>query len=103
MAGLTLYTMQSKRNFDFLGPFLMVGLLAMMFWFLFMMLFPVPLNNQLIALVGVLFFCGFVVYDTHMIMNRLTYDQHILGAINLYLDFLNLFLCILRLLSGGRE
>ena len=36
-----------------------------------------------------------------MIISYLTYDDYILGAINLYLDFINLFLMILRLLTGG--
>ena len=33
----------------------------------------------------------------------LSYDEYVLGAVNLYLDFINMFLFILNLLSGGRE
>ena len=33
----------------------------------------------------------------------LSFDDYVLGAVNLYLDFLNLFLFILQLLSGGRR
>ena len=50
-----------------------------------------------------LVFVGFIVYDTHVVINRLSYDEYIIGAINLYLDFINLFLFILQLLSGGRR
>ena len=38
---------------------------------------------------------------TPLLPGRLSYDEYILGAINLYLDFINLFLFILRLLVGG--
>ena len=53
------------------------------------------------ALIGALIFSLFVVYDTWVITKTLSYDEYVLGAINLYLDFINLFLMILRLLTGG--
>jgi FtsH-binding integral membrane protein len=40
------------------------------------------------------------VYDTHAIMKRLSPDEYIMGAMSLYLDFINLFLYILRVVSG---
>ncbi len=40
------------------------------------------------------------VYDTHMIMKRLSPDEYIMGAISLYLDFVNLFLYILRVVRA---
>jgi protein lifeguard len=39
------------------------------------------------------------VYDTHAIMKRLSPDEYIMGALSLYLDFINLFLYILRVVS----
>ena len=36
-------------------------------------------------------------------MSYLPYDDYVVGAINLYLDFINLFLFILQLLTGGRR
>lgn len=38
------------------------------------------------AILGCLIFSGYIVYDTHMIQNRLSPDEYILGAISLYLE-----------------
>lgn len=101
---LTLFTMQSKINFDFLGVGLGVALLVLIVWGLFTMLFfDSFVMHQLYALAGTVIFALYIVYDTHLIINRLTYDEYILGAINLYLDFINMFLFVLQLLSGGRR
>lgn len=102
--GLTLFTMQSKIDFDFLGPFLFVGMLTLLVWGLFsMVFFESFMFQQVYVIGGCLLFSLYVVYDTHLIMNRLNFDEYIAGAISLYLDFINLFLFILRLLSGGRD
>lgn len=60
-------------------------------------------DRQVYALAGSVIFSLYIVYDTWMITKALSYDEYILGAINLYLDFVNLFLMILRLLAGSRE
>ena len=49
---------------------------------------------------GALLFVGFILYDTSNILRNLSYDDYIIGAIQLYLDILNLFLYILQLLSS---
>ena len=100
--GLTLFTMQSKINFDFLGPGLFAGLLVLITWGFFVnFFFDSFVTQQLYALGGTVLFSLFIVYDTHMIMKRLSYDDYISGSISLYLDFLNMFLFILRLLGMG--
>lgn len=48
-------------------------------------------------------FSLFIIYDTHMLMRRLSAEEYIFAAINLYLDILNLFLHILRILSRDRK
>jgi FtsH-binding integral membrane protein len=55
------------------------------------------------AIGGTLLFSGYIVYDTYLINRRLSPDEYILGAISLYLDFINLFLSILRLLSNMQD
>ena len=59
--------------------------------------------QQVYALGGTLIFSLYVLYDTWMITQILSFDDYVLGAINLYLDFINLFLCILQMLAGGRR
>jgi len=99
---LTLFTIQSKIDFSFLGAGLGVALMGLFVWGLFAMVaFPSFIFSQVYALIGSLIFSLYIVYDTWVITTTLSYDEYVLGAINLYLDFVNLFLMILRLLSGG--
>lgn len=52
---------------------------------------------------GALLFCGFIIFDTHMIMHKLSPEEYIIAAVNLYLDFINLFMYILRILQEARR
>ena len=62
--------------------------------------FPSFEMTQLYALCGTAIFSLYVLYDTHQICNRLSFDDHVVGAVELYLDFINLFMFILELLTG---
>jgi len=102
--GLTLFVMHSKIDFSFLGFILPTLLLVLMVWGLFTMLFFESfVFRQVYALGGTVLFALYILYDTHAIMTYLQYDEYILGAVNLYLDFINLFIMILQLLTGGRR
>ncbi|KAI5451187.1 hypothetical protein NCC49_002063 [Naganishia albida] len=99
--GLTLFTFQSKYDFSNLGPYLFAGLMGMLITGLVQIFLPFNHTTDLvIACFGVLLFSGYTVYDTHAIMKRLSPDEYILGALSLYLDFINLFLYILRVLNN---
>ena len=101
-ASLTLYTVYSKRDWSFMEAGLSSGLLLLIFWGLFSLFFP-ALAGGIYSLFGTLLFSGFIIFDTWQITERLGYDDHILASITLYLDILNLFLFILRLLSRDRN
>ena len=60
-------------------------------------------TNGLYSWLGTLVFCGYVVIDTQMIMNKFGVDDYIIAAIELYLDILNLFLYILSILSESNS
>ncbi|XP_018611187.1 protein lifeguard 4 [Scleropages formosus] len=101
--GLTAYTFQSKRDFSKLGAGLFAGL-----WILiiasFMRLFFYSETAELVfAGAGALLFCSFIIYDTHLLMHQLSPEEHILASINLYLDIINLFLHILRVLNSMKK
>ncbi|XP_077090687.1 protein lifeguard 4 [Siphateles boraxobius] len=101
--GLTAYTFQSKRDFSKLGASLFAGL-----WILiiasFMRLFFYNDTMELVfAGAGALLFCGFIIFDTHLLMHKLSPEEHILASINLYLDIVNLFLYILRILDSMKK
>ena len=97
---LTAYTMQSKRDFSFMGGALWSGLLIMIGWGFMNWLFGGG-HSSVYSLLGALLFCGFIIYDVHMTMHKIGVDDYILAVINLYLDIVNLFLFILDLLSQG--
>lgn len=103
--GLSAYVLTTKKDFSYLGGGLMVGLIVLIVAGLVLMFLHVPFLHLLYTVGGLLLFCGYVLYDTSVIMTRLTPDQAVTGAIELYLDFVNLFLFILRLLSSlsGRD
>eukprot|EP00667_Euglena_gracilis_P019088 EG_transcript_20380 len=98
--GLTLFTLQSKVDFSFMGAYLSVGLLALIVWSLLQMVFGWH-QQWLMAWFGALLFSGFILFDTWMTMDNYSYDDYILAAVNLYLDFINLFLNILQILSNN--
>ncbi|KAJ4845725.1 hypothetical protein Tsubulata_014601 [Turnera subulata] len=65
-----------------------------------------PLGSTSTAIYGglsALVFCGYIVYDTDHLIKRFSYDEYILASAALYLDILNLFLSILRILSSQRN
>jgi len=102
--GLTLFTLQSKYDFSGMGPFLFGGLIALCMTGLVGVFIPFGRTMDLIyAIGGCLLFSGYIVYDTYMINKRLSPDEYIIGAISLYLDFINLFLSILRLLNNLQD
>jgi FtsH-binding integral membrane protein len=96
--GLTLYALQSGKDFSFLGGMLFAALIALLVGGIVMFFVHSPLISMFYSVAGVLIFSGYVLYDTSNIMRRLGPDEAIAGAISLYLDFINLFWYILRLL-----
>lgn len=66
------------------------------------MFFPLgPTSTAVYGGISALIFCGYIVYDTDNLIKRFTYDDYILASAALYLDILNLFISILRVLRSG--
>lgn len=98
--GLTAYTLQSKRDFSKFGA----GLFAVL-WILCLagflkVFFHSEVVELVLAALGALLFCGFIIFDTHMLMYKLSPEEYVLAAISLYLDIINLFLHLLRFLEA---
>lgn len=113
--GLTAYTLQSKQDFSFMGAGLGAGLgvlivggllNAVVGWITGGALFHGAFSFVL-ALAGAAIFSGYIVYDTWLISQRMGPDQYVQATLALYLDIVNLFLELLRVLeylnNGGRE
>ena len=110
--GLTVYAGVTKRNSASWGTYLMMGLWGIIIAGAINMFFGFRSVDLLISVLGVVVFLGLTVYDTKRVldMNReygseMTEDEYVklgvIGALNLYLDFLNIFLYLLRLFSSS--
>lgn len=102
--GLTAYVFITKADFSFLRGALFMGLLALIgigvlgFFINFSFGF-----SQAITIAGVLLFVGFILYDTSNILHHYHEDQYAVAAVAIYLDFVILFINLLRLLSRSRD
>ncbi|XP_052780131.1 protein lifeguard 4-like [Mya arenaria] len=102
-AALTVYTLQSTRDFSSWGAGLFACLWVLILAMFLQIFFPSEMVDKLISIGGACLFSLFIIFDTHMMMHKLSAEEYILAAINLYLDILNLFLHILRLLGERRN
>ena len=101
---LTLFAMQSRVEWSFLGAGLYGSLYLLIVAGLLGLLLRSDLLMTLYALAGSLIFCIYIIYDTYLITRKLGYDDYIVAAIELYLDILNLFVHILQLfVSASRN
>jgi len=101
--GLTSYAMLSKRDFSFLRGFLSMGLVVLIGAMLLSFFVGGNAFGLAIASVGVLLFGGFILFDTSRILRDPSNRDPVGAAIGLYLNFLNLFLFLLRILGSSRR
>jgi FtsH-binding integral membrane protein len=102
-ATLSFYGYFTKRSLDDLGSFLFVGLIAIIIASLINIFVGSTVMQMVISAIGILIFLGFTAYDTQKIREQLMEDDsttvEVLGALTLYLDFINLFLNLLQILG----
>ena len=112
-AGLSLYGYTTKRDISGWGTFLIMGVIGLIVASIVNIFLGSPAIAFAISTLGVLIFAGLTAYDTQRI--KTDYIQHaqsmdqewlqksaIMGALNLYLDFINLFMFLLSFM-GNRE
>jgi uncharacterized protein len=100
-ASLTAYAYFSKRDFSFLGGMLTIGLVTLI-GFAVISLFTGGMGGAMglgISVLGVLVFSGYILYDISNYKQGLAEEYVPLAVLSLYLDFINLFLYVLRLLG----
>ena len=98
---LAVYAYQSSRDFSYLGGFLFGGTIALVVIGLVGLFFPFAgsFMDYIYTFGGVLIFIGWILYDISNIRHGVAQDDVPLVVLNLYLDLVNLFLFILRLLA----
>lgn len=110
-AGLSLYGYTTKRDISGMGSFLIMGVIGLIVASIINIWMQSPVLMFAISAIGVLIFAGLTAYDTQKIKN--TYIQMaqngqsewieksaIMGALSLYLDFLNMFMFLLHLFGN---
>ncbi|MGR3289840.1 MAG: Bax inhibitor-1/YccA family protein [Paracoccaceae bacterium] len=112
-AGLSLWGYSTKKDISGWGSFLIMGVIGLIIASVVNIFLASPAIHFAVSAIGVLIFAGLTAYDTQKIKN--TYLQHahamddewlgkaaIMGALNLYLDFINLFMFML-MFFGNRN
>ena len=112
-AGLSLYGYTTNRDLSGLGKFLMMGLIGLIIAMVINIFVGSSAMSFAISVIGILIFAGLTVYDTQKIKTDYLAHAHamddewlaksaIMGALMLYLDFINLFMFLLQFM-GSRE
>lgn len=101
---LTLFACQSKYDFTSWMPYLFGGLWVLVLFGFMSAFFPYSSKVELIYGVGAaLIFSGYILVDTQMVMRHYHLEEEIAAAVSLYLDIINLFLAILRILNSQSD
>ena len=116
--GLSLYGYTTKRDLSGMGSFLVMGVIGLVVAMIVNMFLASSALDFAISVLGVLIFAGLTAYDTQKIKNtylgisqighrrggaEIREKSAIMGALSLYLDFLNMFLFLLHFLGMARE
>jgi FtsH-binding integral membrane protein len=107
---MSLYGYTTKADLTNWGSFLMMGLFGIIIASLVNLFVHSPGMSFAISVIGVIIFVGLTAYDTQKIKENFSESWGaesngklaIMGALNLYLDFINLFLMLLRLMGNRR-
>ncbi|HMI95801.1 MAG TPA: Bax inhibitor-1/YccA family protein [Micropepsaceae bacterium] len=107
---MSLWGYTTKRDLSGFGSFLFMGLIGILIASVVNMFLQSGMMQWIISVLGVLIFTGLTAYDTQSIKETyfvgddgtVTGKKAIMGALRLYLDFINLFLMLLRLMGDRR-
>ena len=100
---LTLYAFVSRRDFSAWGSFLIVGLWVLIGTMFLNFFFQNAMVDLWLASVAVLLFSGLLVFDTWRLRNFYGPDEYVGAAVQIYLDLLNMFMAVLRVLGNRRN
>ena len=107
---MSIYGYTTRRDLTKLGSFLFMGLIGIIIASLVNIFLKSSMMYFVISILGVLIFVGLTAYDTQKIKNmyaasdsgELMGKKAVMGALTLYLDFINLFIMLLRLFGQRR-
>ena len=100
--GLSAYVLISKRDFSFMGGFLMAGMIVVLVASLGAIFFQIPALSLTISAVMVLLMSGMILFETSNIING-GETNYIMATVNLYVTLFNLFVSLLQLLGFAEK
>jgi hypothetical protein len=106
---LTIFAFQTKIDFTAMGGALMAILVVFILFGLIAAFFPQSRTLNLVyAAIGAIIFSLYIVYDTQIMVGgkhkySLSPEEYVFGALNLYLDIINLFMYILSIIGNSRN
>jgi len=108
--GLSLFGYTTKRDLSGFGTFLIMGVVGLLVAMLINLFLQSPAMQMAISAIGVLLFAGLTAYDTqkiksmyyHVAGSDMMGKVVIMGALNLYLDFVNMFTFLLQFMGDRR-
>jgi len=104
---MSFYGYFTKKNLDTISQYLFVGLIAIVIASIVNIFIGSSLFQMVISAMAVIVFLGLTAYDTQKIRELVSVDNdgraEVMGALTLYLDFINLFLSLLQIFGGRRE
>jgi FtsH-binding integral membrane protein len=101
---LSLFACQSKYDFTSWMPYLFGGLWVLILFGFMSAFFPYNSKVELgYGIITALIFSGYILVDTQLIIRHYHVEEEIAAAISLYLDIINLFLAILRILNSQNQ
>jgi FtsH-binding integral membrane protein len=106
-AVMSFYGYFTKKDLTSLGQFMFIGLIAIVIASIVNIFIGSSVGAMVISALAIIIFLGLTAYDTQNIRNMVSYDtgdgkNEVLGALSLYMNFINIFLALLQLF-GSRE
>jgi uncharacterized protein len=105
---MSFYGYFTKRDLTSMGQFLFVGLISICLASIVNIFIGSTVMQMVISALAIIIFLGLTAYDTQTIRELVSRDtetgrEEVIGALTLYLDFINLFLSLLQLFGGKKE
>jgi FtsH-binding integral membrane protein len=105
---MSFYGYFTKRSLDSMGKFMLVGLIAIVIASIVNIFIGSTVMQMVISALAIIIFLGLTAYDTQKIREAVSVDgdtgrEEVIGALTLYMDFINLFVNLLQLFGIKKE
>jgi len=104
---MSLYGYFTKQSLDSWGKFLFVGLIAIVIASIINVFVGSSVAQMVISALAIIIFLGLTAYDTQRIREMVSEESsaatEVMGALSLYLNFINIFISLLQLFGGKKE